>query len=92
MRSPSKLRQFAAAIGRDQIVVTADQLIVDENLRHRAAAAAALKHRVALRRIGIHAHLLPCKALGLQKVLGGHAVRAYRGGIDFDLGHCKTPK
>src|SRR6185312_1145979 len=77
----------AAAIGCRQLLESADVLPVDEDLRHRTGTAAARQHRLALGRIGIHAHLGPLQSTRLEQVLGGHAVRAYRGGIDLDLGH-----
>jgi hypothetical protein len=86
MRLLQQLRQFAAAVGCHQIVETAHMLVVDEDLRHRAAAAAARQHRIALGRIGIDAHFGPLQPLGLEQVLGRHAVRANGGGIDLDLG------
>src|SRR5690349_6852490 len=86
-RGLQKFLQLAAALGRSKLVEAAHVGAIDEDLRHGARARRAVQHLGARRGIDVDPPLAPFESLGLQKVLGGHAVTADRGGIDFDIGH-----
>src|SRR5690606_4996059 len=60
---------------------------VDEDLRHRGTAAAALDHLGAARRINHDIDFRELDALLLQQLLRAVAVAAEHAGIDFDFGH-----
>src|SRR5215510_557406 len=77
----------AGPVERVQLVGAADVRCADEYLRHRHAAAGALDHLAAPLWIAADIDLHECNPLAGEQRLGGMAIAAIAGGIDFDLGH-----
>ena len=77
--------QFAAGAQPGEVVVAADVLAAEEDLRH-AAAAGALDHLRLARLVVGDVGLLPRHALGAQQRLGLGAEGAPLLGVDEDVG------
>src|SRR5512135_136182 len=79
--------QFARAVQCCHIVITADMLVVDKDLRHRAAVR-LLNHYFAHFRMQINTDLFDLlDALALQQLLGAYAIRTHFGAIHHDFSH-----
>src|SRR5262245_23215862 len=72
---------------RVPIVAATNMGRADENLWHGGAPVGALDHLAALLRIAAHVDLQELDPLAGQECLGGMAIAAKAGGIDFDLCH-----
>ena len=74
-------------IQREQLVAAADVFIVDKDLRHALAAAAALHHLPSQYRLLINPNLFVNHFFLIEKRFGANAVRAVCGAVDDDFGH-----
>src|SRR5688572_4137358 len=85
--------ELAGFVESAQVVVTADMAAVDEDLRNRAAPAAALDHLVTAPRFEHDVDLGKGRAFSGQQPLGGAAVAAKRLRVNDDarLRHATSP-
>src|SRR5690606_20785703 len=81
----------SGTVERVEFVRSADMPSVDEDLRHRHAAAGTLHHLGTPFRILDHVVLDVLHPLLGQEALGPRAVSAELGGVDLDLGHRLPP-
>jgi len=69
-----------------QLVAAANMCAINKDLRHSAPAIGTLNHSRFLARIPRNIGLVKRNAFCFQQVLGGAAIAAKRGCIDFNLG------
>jgi len=79
--------ELVAGFQGEEIVAAADVAVVDEDLRHRGAPAAALDHLGAARGMHHHVDLREVDPLLFEQLLRPIAESAEHAGIDFDLHH-----
>src|SRR3569623_484781 len=79
--------ELARGIERVQVVGAADMHCADEDLRNRIAAVRPVHHLAAQGAVGADVDLMEVDALAFQQGLGGVAIGAVPGGVDFESGH-----
>src|SRR5215467_257623 len=79
--------ELAGAVERVQLVGAAHMRCADEDLRHGHASIGALDHSAATPWVAADVDLHECDSLAGEQRLGGLAIAAIAGGIDFDLCH-----
>jgi len=78
--------KLAGAFQLMQLVAAANMCAINKDLRHSAPAIGTLNHSRFLARIPRNIGLVKRNAFCFQQVLGGAAIAAKRGCIDFNLG------
>src|SRR5260370_23468195 len=77
----------AGAVEIVELFETGDMGRADENLRHGHASIRAFNHPASFLVVPGHVDLGEGHALPDQERLGGAAIGAIAGGVDFDTGH-----
>src|SRR6185503_15166246 len=82
--------ELAGRIELMQVVAAADMHCADEDLRNRIAAVRPFHHLAAQVPVSADVDLLEVDALAFQQGLGGVAIGAIPGGVDFDRRHLRV--
>src|ERR1700722_13478843 len=91
LRRPQQRVQFPRSVQRHEIVAAANVPVINENLRHRGSSAGAAFGLLAGGRAMRGVDLLKSHLLRGQNVDRALAEWAPGLGIDFDIGHLKSP-